>query len=183
MTIKIITWLVGLLGGTVLKKISSVIVIAMIASTYFYVTNEAYNKGVTVTTSKYEKAQAEAVNKALLRADKKNEASKSISQAYWENELAKKPKIKTIEKRIVEYVEVQSANDPDECLLDDSELFIIQDLVSIANSTKNKDRYGVNTTLQRDSSTDKEKQVSTLVMEKTANTFLRGLQGQAQRFN
>jgi hypothetical protein len=175
-TVKIITWLLDLAGGAALKKTLIVIIITMIVGAYFYVVNKAYNDGVSVTTLKYEKAQAVAVSKALLEADRRNEASKSVSQAYWENELAKKPKIKTIEERIIEYVEVQVTNNPDECLLDDGELFILQDLVSIANSTKSEDRYGVDATVRRDKLADKEKQARALAVEKAANTVLWELQ-------
>jgi ribosomal protein S20 len=67
----------------------------------------------------------------------KNKSNQQIAKAYWQNELAKKPKIQTIEKRIIEYVQAQ---DPDDthCQLDDNELFILQDLVAIANATTPK---------------------------------------------
>ena len=151
---KVLMWVLGLFGETKSKIISNVVVIVMVASGCVYMTNKAYNNGVTVTALKYEKAQSEAIEIAMSEAKAKNKANQTIAQAYWENELSKKPKIKTIEKRIIEYVEIQIASDSDECLLDDGELFIIQDLVSIANSAKDTDRYGANATVQQDKPTN-----------------------------
>lgn len=155
MLMQLVKWLFGLLGGTTPKKLMNIAIIVLTVCLFLYVKNLGFKDGVSVTTSKYEKALTKAVDEAVQKADKKNEANKSIAQAYWENELAKKPKIETIEKRIIEYVEIQIASDADECLLDDGELFILQDLVTIANSTtKDTDRYGTNATVQQDSPTN-----------------------------
>jgi len=77
--------------------------------------------------------QNQAVADAVKEIKDKNQANQKIAEDYWKNELAKKPKIQTIEKRIIEYVQAQDPNDT-HCQLDDNELFILQNLVSIANT-------------------------------------------------
>ncbi|RUM91071.1 MAG: hypothetical protein DSZ27_07370 [Thiomicrospira sp.] len=81
--------------------------------------------------------KSEAVARAIKQANKVNEENAQIAEDYWRGVTAQKPKIKTIEKRIIEYVKT---NDTSRCDIDDSELHILTDIVDIVNHTdKTKD--------------------------------------------
>jgi hypothetical protein len=101
---------------------------------YFYVKQQGYKHGYIVAEQQFLKKKDQAVAAAIKAVKQKNPSNQQIAETYWQNELAKKPKIQTIEKGIIEYVQAQ---DPDDtrCKIDDNELFILQDLVSIANAT------------------------------------------------
>jgi len=105
----------------------------LLTSGYFYAKQQGYENGYTVAEHKFLKEKDQAVNEAIKEIKQKNQTNQKIAESYWKNELAKKPKIQTVEKRIIEYVQAQNPNDT-HCQLDDNELFILQDIVSIANT-------------------------------------------------
>lgn len=81
--------------------------------------------------------KSEAVARAIEQTNKINEENAQIAEDYWRGVTEQKPKIQTIEKRIVEYVKT---NDTGRCDIDDGELHILTDLVDIVNhTTKTKD--------------------------------------------
>jgi hypothetical protein len=133
-----ITMILSLLTGKAKKPLLIALVIALVllvlTSGYFYVKQQGYEHGYTVAEHLFLKEKDQAVAAAIKAVKQKNQSNQKIAETYWKNELAKQPKIQTIEKRIIEYVQAQ---DPDDthCQLDDNELFILQDLVSIANAT------------------------------------------------
>jgi len=109
------------------------VVLLDLMTAYFYVKQQGYENGYTVAEQQFLKEKDQAVATAIKAVKQKNKSNQQIAETYWQNELSKKPKIQTIEKRIIEYVQAQ---DPDDtrCQLDDNELFILQDLVVIANT-------------------------------------------------
>ncbi|WP_022940114.1 hypothetical protein [Psychromonas hadalis] len=131
-----ITILLSLLTGKAKKPFIIILLIGAVLTAltagYFYVKAQGYENGYTVAEHKYLQEKQKAVISAIKQVNRKNQTNSDIAKAYWQNELAKKPKIETIEKRIIEYVEV---NNSDECLLNDDELFILTDLIDIANGT------------------------------------------------
>ena len=125
---------------------------------YLYAKQQGYDNGYVVAEHYYLQAQQQAVANAIKQTNQDNVRNTEIANRYWQKELAKKPKIQTIEKRIVEYVE--TTRDSDTCQLDDGELFILQDLVSIANgdaTAATRHRPGTTSNLPRDNTTHKEK--------------------------
>lgn len=81
--------------------------------------------------------KSEAVARAIEQTNQINEQNAAIAEAYWQEQAVKAPKIRTIEKRIVEYVE---STDTGRCDIDDRELHILTDLVDVVNhGTKAKD--------------------------------------------
>jgi hypothetical protein len=132
-----ITMILSLLTGKAKKPLLIALVIAIVllvlTSGYFYVKQQGYENGYAVAESQFLKEKDQAVAAAIHAVKQKNQSNQAIAATYWKSELAKQPKIQTIEKRIIEYVQAQ---DPDDthCQLDDNELFILQDLVAIANA-------------------------------------------------
>lgn len=133
-----ITMILSLLTGKAKKPLLIALVIAVVLmglmTGYFYVKQQGYEHGYTVAEQQFLKKKDQAVAAAIKAVKQKNQINQQIAATYWKNELAKKPKIQTIEKRIIEYVQSQDPNDS-HCQLDDNELFILRDLVSIANAT------------------------------------------------
>ncbi|MBN2606726.1 MAG: hypothetical protein JXR47_05260 [Thiotrichales bacterium] len=81
--------------------------------------------------------KTEAVARAITQTNEINQENAKIAEAYWQEQAVKAPKIRTIEKRIVEYVE---STDTRRCDIDDRELHILTDLVDVVNhGTKAKD--------------------------------------------
>ncbi|WP_028865282.1 hypothetical protein [Psychromonas aquimarina] len=132
-----VTMLLNLLTGKAQKPLlialAVVVVLLTLTAGYFYAKQQGYKDGYIVAEHQYLKEKDQAVATAIKEVKQKNQRNQQIAEAYWKNELAKKPKIQTIEKRIIEYVQTQ---DPDDthCQLDDNELFILQKLVSVANT-------------------------------------------------
>jgi len=132
-----ITMILSLLTGKAKKPLLIALAMALVLlglmSAYFYVKQQDYENGYTVAEQQFLKEKDQAVGAAIKAVKQKNQNNQQIAETYWKNALAKKPKIQTIEKRIIEYVQTQ---DPDDthCQLDGNELFILQDLVSITNS-------------------------------------------------
>jgi hypothetical protein len=139
-----ITMILSLLTGKAKKPLLIALVIALVllglTSGYFYVKQQGYENGYMVAEQQFLKEKDQAVAAAIKVLKQKNQSNQQIAEAYWKNELAKKPKIQTIEKRIIEYVQAQDPNDT-RCQLDDNELFILQDLVAIANATTPKTEH------------------------------------------
>jgi uncharacterized protein (UPF0333 family) len=133
-----ITMILSLLTGKAKKPLLIALAIAVVLlglmTGYFYVKQQGYENGYTVAEHQFLKEKDQAVAAAINAAKQKNKSNQQIAKAYWKNELAKQPKIQTIEKRIIEYVQAQDPNDT-RCQLDDNELFILQDLVVIANAS------------------------------------------------
>lgn len=132
--------------------------ILFLTGAYFYAKQQGYDNGYIVAEHHYLQAQQQAVASAIKQTNQVNARNTEIANSYWQKELAKKPKIQTIEKRIVEYVE--TTRDSDTCQLDDGELFILQDLVSIANgdaTAATRHRPGTTSNLPRDNATQREK--------------------------
>jgi hypothetical protein len=136
--------ILSLLTGKAKKPLLITLVIALVllgsTSGYFYVKQQGYENGYAVAESQFLKEKDQAVAAAINALKQKNQSNQAIATTYWKSELAKQSKIQTIEKRIIEYVQVQ---DPDDtrCQLDDNELFILQDLVAIANATTPKTEH------------------------------------------
>jgi hypothetical protein len=132
-----ITMIISLLTGKAKKPLLIALAIAVVLlglmTGYFYVKQQGYEHGYTVAESQFLKEKDQAVTEAISAVKQKNQSNQQIAATYWKSELAKKPKIQMIEKRIIEYVQVQDPDDTD-CQLDDNELFILQDLVAIANT-------------------------------------------------
>ena len=116
------------------------IFLLLLTSGYLYAKQQGYENGYTVAEHKFLKEKDQALAAAIKEVKQKNQTNRQIAEAYWKNELAKKPKIQTVEKRIIEYVQAQDPNDT-HCQLDDNELFILQDLVSIANANTPQGEY------------------------------------------
>jgi hypothetical protein len=129
--------ILSLLTGKAKKPLLIALVIALVllvlTSGYFYVKQQGYENGYAVAESQFLKEKDQAVAAAIKELKQKNQSNQQIAEIYWKNELAKQPKIQTIEKRIIEYVQTQDIDDTD-CQLNDNELFILQDLVVIANA-------------------------------------------------
>jgi hypothetical protein len=132
-----ITVILSLLTGKAKKPLlialTIAIVLLVLTSGYFYVKQQGYENGYMVAESQFLKEKDQAVAAAINAVKQKNQSNQAIAANYWKSELVKQPKIQTIEKRIIEYVQTQDLDDTD-CQLDDNELFILQDLVAIANT-------------------------------------------------
>jgi uncharacterized membrane protein YukC len=131
-----ITMILSLLTGKAKKPLLIALMIALVllvlTSGYFYVKQQGYENGYAVAEQQFLKEKYQAVAAAINAVKQKNQSNRQIAAEYWKSELAKQPKIQTIEKRIIEYVQAQGPHDTN-CQLDDNELFILQDLVAIAN--------------------------------------------------
>jgi len=132
-----ITMILSFLTGKAKKPLLIAVVIALVLLGlmigYFYVKQQGYENGYTVAEHQYLKEKDQAVAAAINAVKKKNQSNQQIAAAYWKSELAKQPKIQAVGKRIIEYVQTQDPSDT-QCQLDDNELLIIQDLVTIANN-------------------------------------------------
>jgi hypothetical protein len=126
-----ITMIISLLTGKAKKPLLIALMIALVLLVL---------TGYTVAEHQFLKEKDQAVDAAIKALKQKNQSNQQIAATYWKNELAKQPKIQTIEKRIIEYVQVQDPDDTD-CQLDDNELFILQDLVAIANANSPQTEY------------------------------------------
>jgi hypothetical protein len=139
-----ITMILSLLTGKAKKPLLIALAIAVVLlglmTGYFYVKQQSYENGYAIAESQFLKEKDQAVAAAIKALKQKNQSNQQIAKAYWKNELAKQPKIQTIEKRIIEYVQAQDPNDT-RCHLDNNELFILQDLVAIANATTPKTEH------------------------------------------
>jgi hypothetical protein len=139
-----ITMILSLLTGKAKKPLLIALMIALVllvlTSGYFYVKQQGYENGYAVAEQQFLKEKDQAVAAAIKALKQKNQSNQKIAATYWKNELAKQPKIQKIEKRIIEYVQAQDPNDT-RCQLDDNELFILQDLVAIANATTPKTEH------------------------------------------
>lgn len=129
----ILSFVTGKAKKPLLIALGFAIVLLLLTSGYLYAKHKGYENGYTVAEHKFLKEKDQAVSDAINEVNQKNQTNQQIAETYWKNELAKKPKIQTVEKRIIEYVQAQDPNDT-RCQLDDNELFILQDLVSIANT-------------------------------------------------
>ena len=120
------------------------IILALVAA-YFFVKSTGYDEGYAAAELKYLTEKQTAITAAINEVNQKNQRNNQISKKYWEKQLAQKPKLQTIEKRIIEYVE---KNNGDSCMLDDDELLILTELTNAANgNTKATNRPGVIATL------------------------------------
>jgi hypothetical protein len=139
-----ITMIFSLLTGKAKKPLLIALVMALVLlglmTGYFFVKQQGYEHGYTVAEHQFLKEKDQAVAVAIKELKQKNQSNQQIAATYWKNKLAKKPKIQTIEKRIIEYVQAQDPNDT-HCRLDDNELFILQDLVAIANANNPKTKH------------------------------------------
>jgi hypothetical protein len=139
----LIAMIIKLFAGSAKKPLLIALAIAIVllglTAGYFYAKHQGYETGYTVAEHKYLQEKERAVIEAIKGANRRNQSNNEIAKAYWQQQMDKKPKIQTIEKRIIEYVEVTNN---DECLLNDDELFILRDLIDIANgatTTQSKD--------------------------------------------
>ncbi len=126
--------LLSFFKGATGKFFLIVVTIGLLVSAYNKIITRAYERGFSVAQAEFSLAQQKAIGLAIKATEQKNKASQLTAQAYWQSELAKKPKIQIIEKRIVEYAQAQNEDNHDTCQLDNDELLIIQDLIVIANA-------------------------------------------------
>lgn len=131
----ILSFFTGKAKKPLLIALGFALFLLLLTSGYLHAKHTGYENGYTVAEHKFLKEKDQAVKEAIKEVNQKNQTNQQIAETYWKNELAKKPKIQTVEKRIIEYVQAQDPNDT-HCQLDDNELFILQDLVSIANTTQ-----------------------------------------------
>lgn len=106
------------------------VVLMLLTAGYFSIKSQAYQAGYRTAEHQFLQEKERAVIEAIKGANRRNQSNNEIARAYWQQQMDKKPKIQALEKRIIEYVEVTNN---DECLLNDDELFILGDLVDIAN--------------------------------------------------
>lgn len=107
-------------------------IIFLLAVTFTYITakSEGFENGFNQAQNDNLTAQHQAVARAIEQTNLMNEQDAKISEAYWQDQQQSKPKIQTIEKRIIQYVETTK---PGLCDLDDGELHILTDLTDIVN--------------------------------------------------
>ncbi len=118
---------------TLIKKYKSIAIIALLIGTIYgsytlYQTGYKNGHNAALLAAKTEKIKA--ISRAIQQANKINEQNEKIAQDYWQAKLAVQPKIKTIEKRIIKYVQTIK---PGHCDIDDDELRILNDLIDTAN--------------------------------------------------
>lgn len=168
---QIISFITGPAKKPLLILIAISLVFMALATAYFQVEKKGYNQGYTVAENKYLLEKEQAVNAAVNAVNEKNELNNQVSKEYWEKKLAQQPKIQTVEKRIIEYVE---SNSNDVCMLDDDELLILTELTNIANgNTEAADRPGIIAALSRNSNANRQTQKRTPVMEEEINYNVR----------
>lgn len=115
-----------------LKGKITIVAILVALSGLIYSHIKLYQMGKTTESLECQKEKMAATARAIEEINQINQQNAAISEAYWQQQLAAKPKIQTVEKRIIEYVETTR---PGDCRLDDNELRILNDLVDIANGT------------------------------------------------
>lgn len=109
-----------------------VFIVCMLTITFAYITgkSEGDTNGFNRAQNSNLQAQQEAVARAIAQTNLMNEQDAKISEDYWQNQQQSKPKIQTVEKRIIQYVKTTQ---PGLCDLDDGELRILSDLTDIVN--------------------------------------------------
>lgn len=109
-----------------------VLIVCLLTITFAYITgkSEGDTNGFNRAQNNNLQAQQKAVARAIEQTNLMNDQNAKISEAYWQDQQQSKPKIKTIEKRIIKYVETSK---PGLCDLDDGELLILSDLTDIVN--------------------------------------------------
>jgi flagellar biosynthesis/type III secretory pathway M-ring protein FliF/YscJ len=110
----------------IMALITAVLIALSVA--YFYVKTEAYEQGYKIAEHKYLLEKEQAVTAAINEVNQKNKLNNEVAKTYWENKLAQKPKLETIEKEVIKYV--QTNNDA-VCMLIYNEMFIITELFNI----------------------------------------------------
>ena len=126
---------ISLFSGSAKKPLiialAIITVLVALGIAYFYVKTTAYENGYKIAEHKYLLEKKQAVNEAINQVNQKNKLNNEVAKTYWENKLAQKPKLKTIEKEVIKYVQT---NNDSKCMLSDNELHIITELVTIANN-------------------------------------------------
>lgn len=156
------------------------IIILMLMALFAYqdAKQQGFDEGFEAASTAALKSKDKAVARAIKETNQVNQENAQFAQEHWANELAKKPKIQTIEKRIIEYV---ATTDPNHCPLDDSELHILQELTSIANRSAGDpteaDRPIPATTLPKATDPNRKRQTAPPAVEKSRHTAVRPLQG------
>jgi len=141
---------ISLFSGSAKKPliiaIAIIAVLVALGSAYFYVKTNAYENGYAIAEHKYLLEKEQAVTEAISQVNQQNKLNNEVAKNYWEQKLAQQPKLKTIEKEVIKYV--QTNNDA-ECMLSDNELHILTELVTIANNsnTQTTNRASTATTL------------------------------------
>jgi len=110
-------------------KVTALAIIAALSG-LLYSHIKLYQMGKTHESLECTKEKMAAATRAIEELNQINLINTEISEAYWQNQVAQKPKIQTVEKRIVEYVETIR---PGDCDINDDELRIINNLIDIAN--------------------------------------------------
>lgn len=125
--------------STITKLINpylALILVLVIGLAYLSGKSEGYNNGFNQAKNKSLTAQQQAVARAIKQTNQINQQNAEIAKAYWQEQIQIKPKIQTIEKRIIKYVKTAK---PGVCDIDDGELHILTDLTNLVNgTTKNK---------------------------------------------
>tara|TARA_R110001583_G_scaffold15059_2_gene62459 strand:+ start:20941 stop:21399 length:459 start_codon:yes stop_codon:yes gene_type:complete len=117
-----------------LLALAIMVVLVALGSAYFYVKTQAYEQGYKIAEHKYLLEKEQAIIEAINQVNQQNQHNIEIAKNYWENKLAQKPKLQTIEKEVIKYVQT---NNNAKCMLSDNELHIITELVNIANHNEN----------------------------------------------
>ena len=101
---------ISLFSGSAKKPLiialAIIAVLVALGSAYFYVKNNAYENGYAIAEHKYLLEKEQAVTEAISQVNKKNKLNNEVAKTYWENKLAKKPKLKTNEKEVIKYNEL-----------------------------------------------------------------------------
>ena len=127
----IISFFTGSAKKPLIIALAIIAILVALGSAYFYVKTNAYENGYKIAEHKYLLEKQQAVTEAINQVNQKNKLNNEVAITYWKNKLAQKPKLKTIEKEVIKYV--QTNNDA-VCMLDDNELHILTELVTIANN-------------------------------------------------
>jgi len=101
-------------------------IMAMFYQTY----QTGYQNGQNQANLECQNAQVTAINRVIQQTNKINKENAQIEESYWQEQIDAKPKIKLLEKRIIQYVQTTK---PGRCDLDDNELHILTDLTRIVN--------------------------------------------------
>lgn len=91
-----------------------------------------YQMGKTTEALACHKEKMAAAARAIEEFNRTTKQNNEISEAYWQEQMSLKPKIETVEKRIIEYVETSN---PTDCSFTPDELLILTDLVNITNGS------------------------------------------------
>lgn len=120
------------IAAKLVNKYTLVGLLILAVFAYFSGKSEGYDNGFTKAKADCLQQQHQAVARAIEQTNRINEENAQIAAAAYQQELAKKPKIQTIEKRIIQYATNHS---PGHCDLDDSELHILADLTRTINGS------------------------------------------------